>query len=196
MTLARWQRALLGVAMACSALAASQLAFAVDPLPKAVERANPPADPAKPPADSATSSATFGFSCLQCEHVLPASCELMSQATIVAVVRGARVIESLGGCTPENPRPDYSSFCSSLNTTQFASVQFLRNALDAMTTDYFFSAYSFEYRKPQKKRGIALDPGKRYVIFAGKANPVVARKARWSIESACEVPADAPFPPP
>jgi hypothetical protein len=189
MKFARWRRALLRLAIACMALAASQLAFDADPSSAATDPANLPVDPAE-------GRATFGLSCGQCQHITSGSCQLMARSTIVAVVRGARVTESFGECSPQEPRPNDSSFCSSRKAVQFASVQFLRNELNAAPSDRFFSMYSFEYWKPDKKRGIYLDPDKRYVIFAGEHNQVVPPKARWLIESACEVWADAPFPPP
>jgi hypothetical protein len=71
-----------------------------------------------------------------------------------------------------------------LSALRFDSVRFLRNTGHASATDTFRSHSAHERLAPEKQTGVVLDPGKTYVVFAGRNQPA----DDWYISIACEIP--------
>ncbi|HEU5137978.1 MAG TPA: hypothetical protein VFU13_22735 [Steroidobacteraceae bacterium] len=128
--------------------------------------------------------ASFNLSCASCMAPSPSQCRSPAGLPVAAIVSGAKVLDRSGRCGKFDDDPNSSQPCLVLSALRFDSVRFLRNSGQASATDTFRGHSEHERLEPEEQTGVVLDPGKTYVVFAGRNQPA----DDWYISIACEIP--------
>lgn len=131
----------------------------------------------------------FGLTCDQCMYGHVQDCGWAADAPVVAVVSGSREQDVHRRCLAE-PGPESPAVCLVDRQYRFASARFLRNELGAGEKDSFEALTTYDEVvtndiERHAARGVALESGVRYAIFAVADRKDIGHSADWYINIAC-----------
>jgi len=147
---------------------------------------------AKPPPDTRPATPKpmpYGLTCDRCMYGHVQDCGWAADAPVAAVVSGSRELDVNRQCLAV-PGPESPAVCLVERLYQFESARFLRNDPGATGKDSFevLTSYDEVFTNDIERhatRGVVLEPGVRYAIFAGADRKDIGHPADWYINIAC-----------
>jgi hypothetical protein len=145
-----------------------------------------------PPSGARTISSKpmpYGLTCDRCMYGHVQDCGWAAEAPVAAVVSGSQQQEVHRRCLAE-PGPEFPAVCLVERLYRFESARFLKNDSGATATDSFevHTTYDEVFTNDIERhatRGVVLEPGARYAIFAGADRKDMGYPADWYINIAC-----------
>jgi hypothetical protein len=131
----------------------------------------------------------FGLTCDQCMYGLVQDCGWAADAPVIAIVSGSQQVDVHRRCLAV-PAPESPAVCLVDRQYRFASARFLRNDPGASEKDSFEAMTSYDEVvtndiERHETRGVVLESGVRYAIFAGADRKDLGHSSDWYINIAC-----------